>query len=159
DRFGATPPLSRQNDVATALRDLYREHGYFSATVRPGTPVVEHEPHRATAVFEIHAGPQAKIAKSNVLGHPLDAIEKVRARLQIEPGQPYEPSDLQSRLSDYVGSMRHQRHYEASAHEESPTIAADRTTVDVTVNVEPGPLVRVQFEGDPLPAGKKIEDL
>lgn len=63
DRFGAMPPLSRQNDVATALRDLYREHGYVSATVRPGTPMIEHEPHRATAVFEVHAGTRAKIAK------------------------------------------------------------------------------------------------
>jgi len=159
DRFGALPPLSRQNDVAAVLRDLYRESGYFSATVAPGPPIVQHEPHRATAVFEIHAGAQAKIAKSDVVGHPLESADKVRTRLQIVPGAPYEPADLQRRLTDYVGWMRHQRHYEASAHEEPASLNAARTSVDVTVNVEPGPPVRVEFEGDPLPSGKKIEDL
>ena len=91
-------------------------------------------------MFEIHAGAQAKIAKSNVLGHPLDSADKVRTRLQIVPGQPYESRDLQRRLEDYVGWMRHQRYYEASAHEEPPSVNADRTSVDVTVNVEPGSL-------------------
>jgi outer membrane protein insertion porin family len=159
DRFGTLPPLSRQNDVAAVLRDLYRESGYFNATVAPGTAIVQHEPHRATAVFDIHAGAQAKVAKSNVLGHPLESADKVRTRLQIVPGEPYQPGDLQRRLTDYVSWMRHQRYYEASAHEEPASPNADRTSVDVTVNVEPGPPVRVQFEGDPLPSGKKIEDL
>ncbi|HEX4568230.1 MAG TPA: POTRA domain-containing protein, partial [Vicinamibacterales bacterium] len=159
DRFGALPPLSRQNDVAAVLRDLYRESGYFNATVAPAPPIVQHEPHRATAVFEIHAGGQAKIAKSTILGRPLESADKVRTRLQIVPGEPYESGDLQRRLTEYVGWMRHQRYYEASAHEESPSLNANRTSVDVTVNVEPGPPVRVEFEGDPLPSGKKIEVL
>jgi outer membrane protein insertion porin family len=158
DRFGAMPPLSRSNDVAAALVDLYHERGYFSAIVKPAPPVLEHEPHRATAVFAITAGPQTKIAKSTVLGHPLDSIDAVRTRLQIGPNQPYEPGELQKRLSEYVVWMRHQRHYEAGAHEEKPTFSEDRATVDVTVSVEPGPLVRVQFEGDPVPEGK-IDDL
>jgi outer membrane protein insertion porin family len=158
DRFGATPPLSRAADVAAALVDLYHERGFFSATVRPAPPIIEHEPHRATAIFDVIAGPQTKIAKSNVLGRPLDPVDTVRARLQIQPGQPYEPGQLQKRLADYVAWMRSQRHYEAGAHEETPTFSEDRATVTVTVNVEAGPLVRIQFEGDPLPA-KKIDDL
>src|SRR5215471_424265 len=158
DRVGAMPPLSRAGDVAAALVDLYHERGYLSATVKPAPPILEHEPHRATAIFDVSAGPQTKIAKSTVLGHPLDSIDSVRARLQIEPGQPYEPGELQKRLAAYVASMRHQRRYEAGAHEEKPTFSEDRKTVDVTINVEAGPLVRIQFEGDPLPDGK-IENL
>ena len=153
------PPLSRANDVAIALVDLYREHGYLGATVRPGAPILEHEPHRATAVFDVHSGTQTRIVKSNVVGHPLEPIEKVRARLQIDSGLAYEPGDLQRRLAGYRGWTRRQRRYEAAAHEERPTFAADRSPVDVTVNVEPGPIVRVEYEGDPLPGDKKIDDL
>lgn len=158
DRFGPTPPLSRANDVATALEDLYHERGYLSATVKPAPPILMHEPHQATEVFDVHAGPRTKIAKSNVVGQPLEPIEKVRERLGINPGDPYEPGVLQNRLSDYVLWMRRQRHYEAGAHEDKPVFSPDLSTVDVTVNVTPGPLVRVEFEGDPLPTAK-IEDL
>jgi outer membrane protein insertion porin family len=159
ERFGANPALSRANDVALALRDLYHERGYLSASVRPGEPILQHEPHRATEVFVVDSGPLTKIAKATVAGHPLESIDSVRARLQIEPGQPYEPGELQKRLSNYVVWMRRQRHYEAGAHEEPPSFPADKSTADVTVNVEPGPVVRVEYEGDPLPTTKKIEDL
>lgn len=159
ERFGAYPPLSRANDVALTLRDLYHERGYLSATVRPGQPILQHEPHRATEVFVVDSGPLTKITKANIVGHPLESIDKVREFLQINPGQTYEPGELQKRLSNYVVWMRQQRRYEAGAHEEPPSFSPDKATVDVTVNVEPGPVVRVEYEGDPLPAVKKIEDL
>ncbi len=159
ERFGASPPLSRANDVALALRDLYHERGYLSATVRPGDPILQHEPHRATEVFVVDSGSLTKIAGVNIVGHPLEPIDKVRERLQLVPGQAYEPGELQKRLSNYVVWMRQQRHYEAGAHEEPPSFSPDKSTADVTVNVEPGPVVRVEYEGDPLPATKKIEDL
>jgi outer membrane protein insertion porin family len=158
DRFGATPSLSRANDVAAALVDLFHERGYFSATVTPAPPILEHAPHRATAVFDVNAGSQTRIAKSNVLGHPLEPVESVRARLQIAPEQPYEPGELQRRLTEYIAWMRRQQHFEAGAHEERPVFSDDRLLAEVTVNVEPGPRVRVQFEGDPLPSGR-IADL
>ena len=158
NRFGPSPPLSRASDIAAALEDLYRERGYFSATVKPAAPILEHEPHRATMVFDVRAGPQTRIAQSDVVGSPLEPIDRVRDRLQIRPGAPYEPGELQRRLAEYVVWMRRQRHFEAAAHEETPSFNVDRTTVNVTVNVTPGPLVRVQFEGDPLP-NARIDDL
>ena len=158
DRFGANPPLSRANDVAAALEDLYHEYGYLGATVRPAPPILEHEPHRATAVFDVHAGAQTTIAKAEIAGQPLEPIDRVRDRLQIHPGDPYRPGELQRRVSDYVVWMRHQRHYEAAAHEEKPAVGPDHSSGDVTVNISPGPPVRVQFEGDPLP-NAKVEDL
>jgi outer membrane protein insertion porin family len=158
DRFGATPPLSRANDVAAGLVELFHERGYFSATVKPAPPIIEHAPHRATAVFDVNAGPQTRISKSNVLGHPLEPIENVRGRLQIAPGQAYEPGELQRRLTEYVAWMRRQQHFEAGAHEERPVFSDDRLLAEVTVNVEPGPRVRVQFEGDPLP-NARVADL
>jgi outer membrane protein insertion porin family len=157
ERFGAMPPLSRAGDVAAGLEDLYHERGYLSASVTAGTAIVEHEPHRATAVYVVHAGTRTTIAKSNVVGHPLEPVEKVRERLQIQPGEPYEPGELQRRLTDYATWMRHRGYYQALAHEEQPSFTPDRTNVDTTVNVEPGSLVRVEFEGDPLPKAKLAE--
>ena len=158
NRFGPSPSLSRASDVAAALEDLYREFGYLSATVKPAAPILEHEPHRATMVFDVRAGPQTRIARSDVVGNPLESIDTVRDRLRIRPGDPYEPGELQRRLNEYIVWMRGQRRYEAAAHEETPVFNVDRTTVNVTINVSPGPIVRVQFEGDPLP-NARIQDL
>jgi outer membrane protein insertion porin family len=154
ERFGATPPLSRANDVASALEDLYQERGYLSASVKPGPPIVEHEPHRATLVLQVNAGPRTIIAKSDITGQPLESPDKARERLQISAGAAYQPADLKQRLADYVTWMRKQGHYEASAHEEPPVFTADKTRVNVAVNVEPGPRVTISYTGDPLPKDK-----
>jgi len=154
DRFGQTPPAARAADVAAGLKELYTESGYLSATVTPAPPVVEHDPDRATLVFDVTAGPRTRIARSNIAGQPLESAEKVQQRLRIVPGEPYQPGDLRRRLASYVTWMRKRGHYEADARDLAPKFSEDRTEADVTVDVRPGPMVVVQFTGDPLPGGK-----
>jgi outer membrane protein assembly factor BamA len=158
ERFGETPPLARAADVAAALVELYHERGYLSASVKVAPPIVEHNPDRATLVFDVNAGPRTIIAHSTMTGHPLEPAAAIQARLQIVPGQPYQPSELTTRLADYKTWMRHRRYYEASATAQPPVFNEDRTRADVTVDVEPGPLVTVELTGDPLPKDK-IPDL
>ena len=157
ERYGATPPLARAADVASLLEALYHERGYLAATVKAAPPILEHAPHRTTLVFDVNAGPQTTIERSTVSGHPLEAPERVMDRLGIGSGRPYQPAELHLRLSDYVSWMRHQRYYEASAHDLPPGFNADRTKVDLTVEVETGPMVTVRFTGDPLPKDKLDE--
>jgi outer membrane protein assembly factor BamA len=157
ERLGPTPAASRAAAVADALRQLYEEAGYLSATVTQGETVVEHNPDRATLVFDITAGPRTTIARSTIAGHPLQPAAQIQDRLRITPGQRYQPAELQSRIDDLVRSMRQRRYYRAEAHVEPPVFTADRTQVDLTVRVEPGPLVTVQFTGDPLPKDKIAE--
>ncbi|HYT75129.1 MAG TPA: POTRA domain-containing protein [Vicinamibacterales bacterium] len=151
ERFGAAPPLARADDVAGMLEAWYHERGFLSATVKAAPPILEHEPHRTTLTFDVHAGSQTTIARSTITGHPLEPAPQVVERLHIAGRQPYQPEELHSRLTDYVTWMRQRRYYEASAHDLPPQFNADRTQVDLTVEIEPGPLVRVEFTGDPLP--------
>ena len=158
DRFGQTPPANRAADVAAALQQLYQEEGFLSASVKPGAAIIEHDPDRATLVFDVDAGAPTTIASSAIAGRPLDPAVKLQERLQIAPGQPYRPAELQKRLGDLVTAMRHRRYYEANASVEKATFSDNRSRVDLTVNVQPGPLVTVEFTGDPLPKDK-LDDL
>ena len=157
ERFGATPPLARAADVAAALEELYHERGYLHASVKPAPPIFEHNPDRATLVFDVKAGPRTTIARSTVTGHPLEPAAQIQARLQILPGQPYQPGELRTRLADYVTSMRRRHYYEATAAAQPPVMSEDGTRADVTVDVQPGPLVTIEFTGDPLPKDKIAE--
>ena len=158
ERFGPTPPITRAADVAAALEQFYQDHGYLSVSVRAAPPVVEHDPDRATLVFDVAAGARTTIARSAVTGRPLAPVPEIQSRLRIRPAQPYEPGPLRERLDALVTAMRKRRYYEASARVLSPVFNADRTQVDLTVDVQPGPLVTVTFAGDPLPKDD-IDDL
>ena len=89
ERFGDTPPITRAADVAEALRELYQERGFMSAQVNAAPPIISHDPDRATLVFNIDSGPRTRVRTSFVTGNPLESIEKIRSRLEIEPGDPY----------------------------------------------------------------------
>jgi outer membrane protein assembly factor BamA len=157
ERFGATPPLTRADDVAAALQDLYRDSGYMTGVVKAAPPVLEHQPEQATMVFDVSPGPRALIETAKVTGTPLEAAARVEERLRIAPGEPYQSGDLRTRLADYVTWMRRRGYYEADARQLEARRNADQTRVDLTIDVRPGPLVSVQFTGDPLPAGKRSE--
>ena len=157
ERFGQTPALSRADDVAAYLQQLYQEEGYLNAVVKPAPTIIEHDPDRATMVFEATSGPRTTIARSTITGSPLEAAAQIQQRLRIEPGQPYQPGELRTRLDEFITAMRHRRHYEASANVLTTTFNPDRTQVDLTIDVRPGPLVTVQFTGDPLPKDKIAE--
>jgi outer membrane protein insertion porin family len=157
ERFGETPPLARAADVTATLEELYQERGYLRSSVKVAPPIVEHDPDRATLVFDVNAGPRTLIRNSTIAGRPLEAAAAIQARLQILPGEPYQPAELRARLADYVTSLRHRRYYEAAAAAQPPRFTDDRTGADVTVDVQPGPLVTIQFTGDPLPRDKIAE--
>jgi len=157
ERFGQTPPATRASDVAENLQQLYHDEGFLSATVTPAPPIIEHDPDRTTLVFDINPGPRTTIASSTITGHPLETPAQIQARLQINAGQPYQPAELQTRLNGFVTSMRHRRFYQAAATVQNRVLTPDRTQVDLTIDVQPGPLVTVQFTGDPLPKDKIAE--
>jgi outer membrane protein insertion porin family len=157
ERFGQTPPVSRAADVAAALQQLYEDQGYLSASVKPGAPIIEHDPDRATLVFDVASGPRTTILASTIAGHALEPAPQIQSKLQIAPGQRYQPAELRSRLGDLVTSMRHRRYYQAAASLQTPVFNADRTQVTLTVDVQSGPLVSVAFTGDPLPKDKIAE--
>jgi outer membrane protein insertion porin family len=159
ERFGDTPPITRAPEIAESLRQLYEERGYMSSNVTAAPPIVDHDPDRATLVFNIEPGPRTRVRTSFVTGSPLESIEKIRSRLEIEPGDPYQPARLRERVDDLITSMRHRHYYRADVKVNTPAtnVGADVSEVDITVDVQPGPLVTVQFAGDALPKDKIAE--
>jgi len=157
ERAGETPPLARAADVAAALEELYHERGYLRASVAIAPPLVEHDPDRATLVFEMNPGPRTVIARSTITGRPLEPAAAIQSRLEIAPGAPYQPGELQRHLADYVAKLRRNRYYEASATMARLVFNEDRSRAEVTVDIQPGALVTVEFTGDPLPPDKITE--
>ncbi len=154
-RFGATPPVGRAAEVTRALADVYREHGYLRPSITAGR-LEKHEPHETILTFDIVPGPRARIGDVEVEGNPLTNRTDLIGRLQLTQGSPYEREALDKRLQNYLDRLRHRGYYEASGTAQAQ-VSRDGTQANITVRIDPGPLVTVQFEGDPLPKDKQAE--
>ncbi|PYR78901.1 MAG: hypothetical protein DMF86_04875 [Acidobacteria bacterium] len=154
-RFSATPPVGRAAEVARALADLYREHGFLRPSITAGR-IEKHDPHETVLTFDIVPGARARIGQVAVEAPPSTNRPEALGRLQLGQGEPYERDALNRRLQAYVERLRHRGYYEAIATAQAQ-VSADGTRADVTVHIEPGPLVAVQFDGDPLPKEKQSD--
>lgn len=152
DRFGATPPVGRAAEVVRLLEQLYADHGYFQPAIRPVATEL-HDPDRTLLDFEIDAGPQALVGRIVLSGQPRATHQAVLAKLGVAEGRPYERALLQRRLNEYVEDLKKQRYYQASANH-TAVLSQDRRTADLTIELQSGPLVRVTFQGEALPADR-----
>ena len=148
ERFGVAPPAGRAQDVAEALRVFYSERGFSAARV---TPKIEetHAPDRATLAFEIQSGPRATIGRLDI--DEIDAADRrlPPGNIAVRVGDPYDNPAISQALDRHVASLRAMGFYEARAVH---TVAFDANgTATVRVTVDRGPLVTVEFAGDPLP--------
>lgn len=156
ERFGATPPVGRAAEVARLLEQLYADHGYFGPAIKPVAQEL-HDPDRTILTFEIDAGPRALIRRI-VLSGVLPANHKaVLNELRVAEGRPYERTVLQNRLTEYVADLKEGRHYQASANH-SAQLSEDERYADLSIDIQPGPRVRVTFRGDSLPSNR-LEEL
>jgi outer membrane protein assembly complex protein YaeT len=148
ERFGPAPAAARVEEVAEALRTLYRERGYTSARV---TPRIEetHAPDRATMAFDIEAGARAAVASVEI--DEIDSTDRRVApgEIGIRVGDPYDSAAILAALDRYAASLRARGFYEARAVH-TTTFAPDGTAT-VRITVDRGPVVTVAFAGDPLP--------
>jgi outer membrane protein assembly complex protein YaeT len=148
ERYGAAPSGGRGDEVAEAIRALYRQRGYAQARV---TPRIEesHNPDRATMAFDIQAGPRAAIGKVDV--EEIDAADRrvTPGALAIRVGTPYEEDVVTRDLERYETMLRARGYYEARARH-TVRFDADGTTATVAVTIDRGPRVTIAFAGDPL---------
>ena len=152
DRFGSAPSPGRRDDIARILEDFYRDHGFEKPAVRARV-VNQSRPDRATLVFEIDAGSQARIARLEFEGNGFSRDEVLR-RLQVKQGAPYDPADLTQRASAHAGSVRAKGFYAASI-EVTAQYSDDRATVALTLTADRGPRVSIALKGDPVPSSDR----
>lgn len=155
NRFGATPAVGRAAEVSRMLVQLYRDHGYLRAAVRP-VATEKHDPDRTLLEFEIDAGLRAVVRAVEIIGEPLEGRAAFQKAVDAVPSELYDPTAISGGLADYVAKLKKKRRYEAAASYGARP-SADATSVDVTINLEIGPIVTVTFRGDPLPKDKLAE--
>ena len=154
-RFGTSPPVGRAPEIARTLEQLYREHGYLRATVRPNA-IELHDPDRTVLEFDVEAGPQARIGTVAIDGAPAEGREAFLREVHARPSAPYEPPEITAGLAGYVQKLRKRGRYLAAASFR-PRPSDAGTVVDLTIELEIGPVVTVAFRGDPLPQDKLAE--
>jgi outer membrane protein insertion porin family len=155
DRYGSQPPLGRGDDIAQTLEDLYRDHGFLDPHVRCHV-VNQVRRGRATLVFEVDAGSQARVGRIHFEGSGGLTEADVLRRLQVKAGSPYDRSDVARRASAYADSLRAKDFY-AARIDVTPRPSADNATVDLDVTADRGPRVSIDLEGDPVPAASRAQ--
>ena len=156
DRFGVTPAIGRAADVAQLLQEVYNERGYLNAAIRPSVREL-HDPDRSILMFEVNAGPVARVREVNLEGDAGEPRDAFLRRIRADPGRVYERIEVDERLADFVARQRRQGRYEATAsHRYEPS--DDGRSVNLIVEIDRGPEVTVQYAGDPLPQDQ-LDDL
>lgn len=153
DQFGATPARSELDEILRTVTTLYADRGYRQPVIEPRlTPT--RAPELVTLTLAIAAGPRTLIGDVVVAGDGGEAAAKVMSALRIEKGRPYDRAALATRVTAFEQSLRDLGHYEARVSV-TPTFASEQSPAVLTVTVDRGPLVRVVFAGDPLPAARR----
>jgi len=155
ERYTSSPPVARGQEIAAMLEGLYRDHGFPKASVRPATETMD-KPGRLRLVFDVQAGPPARVRKTSVEGSLDGDTAAVVKRLGLQPGTRFDRLALDDALTRYVEGLRSSGYLEARV---DPDVVydADSEHVDVTLRMKPGPRVTIVFHGDPLPEKRRQE--
>jgi outer membrane protein insertion porin family len=146
ERFGATPRATQAREIVAALEQLYADRGYMKAQITP-REVVDHRSETTDLIFDVAAGRRARLLSVDVQATPPSETAAARERVGVAAGDPYDPSTLQRRITSYRDALRARGFYEATVvSRPRPTPETDQ--VALTVSVDRGPLVRVEFTGD-----------
>ena len=150
DRFGNSPNPTRVDEAATVVRNAYRPRGYPGANVTARV-VSTHNPHRSTLIFDVDAGRRARIADIQFRRLDLDEANATFALPELRQGQPYDADEVREILDRWEQRMRAQGFYQARASD-SANMPDDAYLI---VSLLRGPLVMLDFTGDPLPEAER----
>ena len=153
ERYTASPPLSRVREIADLLEEICHDHGFLKATAQPVTEVT-HNPDQTTLIFEMAAGPQARVVSAEIEGAPDGNAALVRSKLGIQPGAGFDRVTLDEAVGRYLSTLRAASFLEARV-ETDLRYSESQEQVDVTVRIARGPRVAVVFRGDPLPEKRR----
>ncbi|MBA3271490.1 MAG: BamA/TamA family outer membrane protein, partial [Acidobacteria bacterium] len=152
ERFGPTPATSRVPEVVQLLTGYYTERGYRQARVEAGV-VTDRAAELVTLRVAITAGPRTTIGQVVVRGGG-EALDALIGELRLERGRAFDGPAIDARVSALENRLRDLGFYEANV-DVTPTFVVGAPVVDLLVDVERGPRVRVVFAGDPLPENRR----
>lgn len=139
-----------------ALTDFLHRNGYFQATVH-AEPAIDDEHQLVSVNFTIQPGKQAKISSVQIEGpnNPesrrlLRSMRSLRARLSgglLKPGKPYTPERIAGATKLMKRTLTGDRRLASTIKENPPKYDAATNRVEVSFNVQVGPVVTVRTEG------------
>ena len=155
DRYGVSPTLARVGDMTRLIVDSLTEQGYLHASVTQRSET-QHSPERATLIFTIDPGPRTMIGALHIEGRPVVSEREFLSRLGLKSGAPYQRAALSARIERAIEERRRAGYYEAKISPTVQLLDGDRVA-NITIAINPGPLVRVVFAGDSLPSDRRAE--
>ena len=154
-----------------ALQDFLKHNGYFLATIHTDSEI--DDTHQlVNLTFHITLGKQAKIAQVILQGPDaketsrlLRSVRSLRARLTgalLKRGKPYTPERITAATKLIKRTLSQQQRLASSVKENPPQYYPETNRVDVSFNVEVGPLVSVRVTGArlswlPFLSGRQIK--
>ena len=158
DQYGGLPTNVPPGKLSQSVREILNDEGYLRADVSVST-TKRTNPDRATLVFAVAAGDRAGITQVEVNNGATSVFssEQLRQRTGIVAGRPYRLGDINIALAAIRDELQAKGYYAAVASIE-PVVSPDLKSVMVTLTVDAGPRVKINWTGDPPPAGRE-EDL
>ncbi|MGA9393290.1 MAG: POTRA domain-containing protein [Candidatus Sulfotelmatobacter sp.] len=156
-----------------ALVHFLQRNGFFEAKAHAELQIDDAN-QLVNITFSVQPGKQARIGSVEVHGTSaaeqawlLRKTRSLRARFiggLLKPGKPYTPERIKAATSIMRLSLAHQHRLESKVQEAPPQYHADTNRVDVSFNVEPGPLVLVHVSGArlsviPFASGRELKKL
>jgi len=142
-----------------ALRDFLHRNGYFQSDVH-AEPAIDDRHQLVNVSFAIHIGKRARISSVSINGpnepekeRLLHSIQSLRARLSrglLKPGKPYSPGRITSATTLMKKALNGQRRLASSVKENPPKYDTQTNRVEVSFDVQVGPVVTIRTEGAKL---------
>ena len=108
-------------------------------------------------MFTVEPGGRTLIGPEiEIVGMPSVSREELLKRLDLVPGEPYQPDALARRIARYVEGRRKAGYYEAQVTP-SVRLSDDDRVANLTLAVAPGAHIRLVFAGDALPSDRHDE--
>jgi outer membrane protein insertion porin family len=144
-----------------ALLNFLQRNGFFQAKAHADLQIDDAN-RLVNVTFFVQAGEQARIGSVELHGPAgseqawlLRKTRSLRAKFTgglLKPGKPYTPERIKAATSLIKLSLARQHRLESKVQEAPPQYRADTNRVDVSFNVEAGPLVLVTVTGARLSA-------
>jgi outer membrane protein insertion porin family len=139
-----------------ALLKFFQDNGYFQAKVQTDTQLDEPD-QLANVTFNVNLGKRAKIGQVQIQGsspqenaHLLHSVRSLRAMLtrsSLKSGRLYSPTRIQAATLLLKRHLANEHRLASQVKVLPPQYHPETNRADLTINVQPGPVVMLRMNG------------
>ncbi|PYX09130.1 MAG: hypothetical protein DMG88_07465 [Acidobacteria bacterium] len=139
-----------------ALLKLFEDNGYFRAKVQTDTQLDEHN-QLANITFNVSLGKRARIGQVQIQGsspqenaqllHSVRSLRAVLTRSSLKTGRPYSPARIKAATGLLKRHLANEHRLASQVKVLPPQYHPETNRADLTINVQPGPIVLLRMNG------------